>query len=89
MPYVGFITAYAEKYIRRYIDGYSSSKDVTNRVSIQNYVILYSGPDVALPLRYSALMNLIYVTFTFGIGIPALFPICAFGVTNMYICERL
>ena len=50
---------------------------------------MYAGPDVAMPLRYSSLLNLIYVTFAFGIGIPMLFPICCIGIVVMYICERL
>jgi hypothetical protein len=30
-----------------------------------------------------------YVAFTFGIGMPLLFPIACLGVFNMYIVERL
>jgi len=89
VPFITFATAYGEKYVRRYFDGRSSRKDITERISIQNYVILYSGPDVALPLRYSALMNNVWVAFAFGIGIPMLFPICCLGILNMYITERL
>lgn len=51
--------------------------------------MLYAGPDVSLPIRYSAMMNMIYVTFAFGIGMPLLIPICCIMIVNMYITERL
>ena len=51
--------------------------------------MLYSGPDVALPLRYSALMNIVFVSFFYGVGMPTLFPNTLLGLINMYICERL
>jgi len=51
--------------------------------------MLYSGPDVALPLRYSALMNIVFVAFFYGVGSPVLFPMVLLGLINMYICERL
>ena len=37
--------------------------------------------------RYSTLLNMIYVTFTHGIALPILFPICAFGILVTYITE--
>jgi hypothetical protein len=32
---------------------------------------------------------MVYVAFTYGVGIPMLFPIVCIASINMYICERL
>ena len=89
MPYITFLIAILLKTVLRFLDGKACTKDKTNTNIIQNYVKLYSGPDVILPIRYSHLLNLIYVTFTYGLAMPIMFPICCFGLINMYICERL
>ena len=34
-------------------------------------------------------MNQIYITFTFGLALPILFPICLMSIFNMYVAERL
>ena len=51
--------------------------------------MLYSGPDVVLPIKYAVIINMIFVTFTYGIALPILFPICLVGMINMYITERI
>lgn len=32
---------------------------------------------------------MVFTTFTFGIALPLLFPICAFAMTNLYISEKI
>ena len=38
--------------------------------------------------KYSALLNIIFVTMTYGYGIPILFPIAAFGILVLYFVEK-
>ena len=38
---------------------------------------------------YAILMNTSLVTFTFGLGIPILFPISLLALINHYICEKI
>lgn len=38
--------------------------------------------------RYSNLMNIIFVTFMYGLAMPILFPIALLGIFNMYVTER-
>lgn len=38
--------------------------------------------------KYSALLNIIFVTMTYGYGIPLLFPIAAFGILVLYFVEK-
>jgi hypothetical protein len=39
-------------------------------------------------IRYSFVFNTIFVTFTFGLALPILFPITFFTMINMYVSER-
>ena len=39
--------------------------------------------------KYSELLNIIYVTFMFGIAMPVLFPIAFISILILYIMERL
>ena len=34
-------------------------------------------------------MNMVFVSFTFGLALPLLFPMALFGVFNMYVTERI
>lgn len=49
MPYVAFTTAWAASYAKRWLDKRKLRPgSVTSKSTIQNYVMLYSGPDVLL-----------------------------------------
>lgn len=61
----------------------------TKLKTITQFINLYGGPEVVIHFRYSFIMNLIFVAFTYGLAIPMLFPITMFGIFNMYVCERL
>ena len=39
--------------------------------------------------KYSSIMVQVFVSFMYGIAIPALFPIAFLGIFNMYVVERL
>ena len=38
--------------------------------------------------KYSALLTIVFVTFTFGYGIPVLFPIAAIAILVLYLVEK-
>lgn len=61
----------------------------TKKVTNQQYINLYSGPEYLMHFRYSAIMLQIYVAFTYGLFMPVMFPIALLGVFNMYVVERL
>lgn len=68
--------------------GFSSDPYATKKTSIQAYVNLYSGPLYLMHFKYSALLNVIFVTMTYGFGIPILFPIGAGAIFVLYIVEK-
>lgn len=39
--------------------------------------------------KYSSILVQVFVSFLYGMFIPILFPIALFGITNMYIVERI
>ena len=49
---------------------------------------MYSGPEVEIHYRYSAILNVVFSTFTHGMALPILFPIAAFAMFNFYVCEK-
>ena len=38
--------------------------------------------------KYSAIMNITFITFMFGPGIPILFPVAAVAITVRYLIEN-
>lgn len=38
--------------------------------------------------KYSSILTQIYISFAYGMFIPILFPITAFGILNMYLVEK-
>jgi len=92
MPYVSFITAYIPRLLRRFFDGRMTiftAEPTTKKVTILQFVRLYSGPEVILHFRYSMLIMSVYITFTYGLILPILWPITLIHVFNLYVVERL
>jgi hypothetical protein len=40
-----------------------------------------------MQIKYSAILNIVYITFMFGAGIPMLFPIAAAAFLVIYLLE--
>ena len=55
-------------------------KYVTQKTGIQEYIELYSGEEHSIHYGFSSLLVTIMVTFTFGFGIPILFPVAALSL---------
>lgn len=68
--------------------GFTSDPYTTKKTSIQAYINTYSGPQYLMHFKYSALLNIIFVTMTYGYGMPILFPIAAFGILVLYFVEK-
>jgi len=39
--------------------------------------------------KYSNVLNIVYVTMMYGVGMPLLFPLAALTFLNNWICERI
>jgi hypothetical protein len=72
----------------RWLDGWSLSSNTTDTKSIKQYVDNYAGPLYSMHYKYAGLLNITFITFMYGFGIPVLFPISAFAILVMYLVEK-
>lgn len=61
----------------------------TRQTTLQGYIDLYAGPHYQIHYKYSAILNVIFVTMTFGVGIPILFPCALLFLIGIYFMEKL
>ena len=60
----------------------------TKQKQIYAYIDLYAGPEYKIHYKYSAILNVTYVTMMYGLGLPILFPIAFLSYFIIYVCER-
>ena len=91
-PPLEFIIFYGLRYLYRVLDqktllprNYLWSRTKT----IQAFEEIYNGPEFSLHYKYSYIMVVVFVTFTFGAGLPVLFPLAFVSLLLFYTCERL
>lgn len=90
MPYVTLTTGFLIPKIKQKLDQkFKNDPYVTKKTSMAQYKLLYSGADYLVHFKYAGVLNIIYITMMYGIGMPLLFPIAAFNFFNQYLCERL
>jgi hypothetical protein len=53
------------------------------------YVNLYAGPEFLMHFKYSAMLNIVYVTMMYGIALPILFLYAILGLLVLFISEKL
>jgi len=61
----------------------------TKNATIEQYVDYYAGIDPELHSRYSMVMTLTFVSASYGMTLPLLFPLTAFCFFNLYVTERI
>ena len=95
-PYLNFLIQYSITVIKRCKDsgtksfwGKHKNNFATKCKNPQQYIELYSGPNVMMNFKYSNVLNIVLVAFTHGTAIPILWPITLFGIFNNYFCERI
>ena len=88
-PIIEALGFFALRLLFRILDhGFSTDVYKTKTTSIQAYVDTYSGPVYLMHFKYAALMNMIFVTLTYGFGIPILYPICCIGIFILFMVEK-
>lgn len=95
MPYVEICIALTIKTLLKWKDGgfpccpRGAGEPKTKKVTNQQYINLYAGPEYMMHFRYSSIMLLVFVAFTYGLFLPVMFPIAGIGIFNMYVVERM
>lgn len=49
---------------------------------------MYSGEEYYLHYKYSSILNITFVTFMYGAGIPILFPVAFISLLVLFIVEK-
>jgi hypothetical protein len=60
----------------------------TKKTSRVPFKALYSGPDYVIHFKYSGVLNIVYITFFYGLGLPMLFPVAVFSIFSLWANER-
>lgn len=91
MPWIEIGIALFRKWISRSLDSRKCCPrgEKTKKITNQQYIDLYSGPEYMMHFRYSAQMVMIYVAMMYGLFMPIIFFIALIGIFNMYVVERL
>lgn len=61
---------------------------MTKTTQIYQYMDLYTNPDYIIHYKYSGLLNVIYVTMLYGLGLPMLFPIAFLSFFIFWATEK-
>jgi hypothetical protein len=65
------------------------NKYSTKANSIQQYVDLYQGEEYYMHFKYASMMNITYVTFMYGAGLPILFFYAFLAHLVLYHVEKI
>lgn len=61
---------------------------ITKKTGMAAYKDLYSGAEYVIHFKYAGVLNIVYITFMYGMGMPILFVLAAFNFFNQWVCER-
>ena len=90
MPFVALATTFIVPALKRFVDRKFSSDIYTSRkTSFAQYKELYCGADYLVHFKYAGILNIVYITMMYGVGMPILFIIACFNFLNQYVCERI
>lgn len=90
LPYVGLVTGFMIPKVKRLLDNkFTGNQYKTKKCSMAAYKDLYSGADYVIHFKYSGVLNIVYITMMYGMGMPILFVLAAFNFFNQWVCERL
>jgi len=73
----------------RALHGFCGTKVVTKRTTISAYLNYHQAPTFPIHFKYSFMMNIVFVSFMYGAGIPLLFVIALVSFALFYCVERL
>jgi len=67
---------------------FSCNRYKTSSTSIKDYQDIYSGPSYYIHYKYSTVLNVIFVSFMFGFGMPIFFCIGMGSFVILYFIEK-
>jgi hypothetical protein len=89
-PIMEFFAFFGMRLGFRLLDrNFSCNEYRTKKTTLQQYIEIYSGPVYFIHYKYSAILNIVFVTFMYGLGIPLLFPLAVLQILMLYVVEKL
>jgi hypothetical protein len=90
LPYITIAMGFGIPALKKWMDSkYTGDTYVTKKTAMAQYKDLYSGSDYTIHFKCAGVINIVWVTMLYGVGMPLLFPLAAFNFFNQYICERI
>jgi len=86
-PILEFFMFFGMRLAYRLMDSCTLNKYETKTKSIQAYLDIRCGPAYLMHFKYSSILNIVFITFMYGFGIPELFPIAAISFLIIYLLE--
>ena len=77
---------FSTRYLKRFLDKRGS--ETSNSKSLQQYINVWSGPQFYIHYKYSSIMNITFITFMFGAGLPILFVYASLSLLVLYCLEN-
>jgi hypothetical protein len=88
-PILDFFIYWGMRLAFRILDrGCNCNKFKTKTTNIQSYKEIYAGPIFMMNFKYSMILNIVFVTFMYGFGLPILFPVAIFAFVILYFIEK-
>ena len=88
-PIIGFLLGWLYRFAKRWHDrSFTFQKRKTKCTSTLAYKTLYSGASFYMYDKYSTVLNICFVTFMYGFGMPVLFPIAVLCFLVLYLVEK-
>jgi len=84
-PVIEFFMFWCLRQVKRFLDG---GRQQSKRPSIKQYCDVYMGPVYMIHFKYSSVLNITFVTFMYGYGMPILFPVAALSFLTLYVMEK-
>lgn len=82
---IQILSAFYKKYKQKK-DGINTKENCTTKqVSVQGYIDLFGGDEFEIHFRYSNVLNIVFITMTFGAALPGLFPIALVSFFFIYV----
>jgi hypothetical protein len=90
MPCVNTVVGFVVPMIKQKLDN-GNTDDVynTKQTSMGKFKAIYSGVEYLIHFKYSDALNITYITFMYGLGMPILFPVAALNLFLTYLGERI
>jgi hypothetical protein len=90
LPYITIAMGFGIPWLKKKLDSkFSGDPYNTKKTAMAQYKDLYSGNEYVIHFKCAGVINIVWVTMFYGVGLPILFPLAAFNFFNQFICERI